>query len=369
MPAKGFLAYSCGKVFLMNKISTYLVLALLLLSSLLSACTPAAATLQPTATTALQPTTPPEPTAVEKVKLIVSTLPFVSYAPFFIAQEEGLFAEQGLEVEFVKIDKTSEAMAGLAQGQIDIAAGFFDVSTLNAIAKGGQIKYVSDKGYMDPNGCDASTFVARKDLLESGKLDDLKNLAGMKIALTPTSTAEYALDVLLKGVGLSSKDVEVLDIPLPARLEGMGSGSVDIAATSDPWTIRMVNAGTGVIWNPWQKLMPNLQFSVIMYGPNLLEKNRDAGARFLVAYLKAVKQYHEGKTDRNVEIIAKYTQLKVEEVKQSCWMSMRADGAINLEGMDDFQQWALDKGYLISIVPEDQLLDLSFLETANKALK
>ncbi|MBN2549955.1 MAG: ABC transporter substrate-binding protein [Anaerolineales bacterium] len=352
----------------MFKTQIYLVLAILSLSMLLSACAPAASP-QPTATTAPQPTAPLEPTGIEVIKLKVSTLPFVSYAPFFIAQEEGLFAEQGLEVEFVKIDKTSEAMAGLAQGQIDVAAGFFDVSTLNAIAKGGQIKYVSDKGYLDTNGCDASTFVARKDLLESGKLDDLKNLAGMKIALTPTSTAEYALDVLLKGVGLSSKDVEVLDIPLPARLEGMGSGSVDIAATSDPWTIRMVNAGSGVVWNPWQKLMPNLQFSIIMYGPNLLEKNRDAGVRFLIAYLKAVKQYHEGKTDRNVEIIAKYTQLKVEEVKQSCWMSMRADGSVNLDGMDDFQQWALDKGYLVSIVPEDQLLDLGFLEAANQALK
>lgn len=310
------------------------------------------------------PTPPPPTPTPEPVAIKVSILPFLSYAPFFIAQDEGIFAEHGLQVEFVKIDKTSEAMPALAQGQIDVAAGFFDVSTLNAIAQGGKIKYVSDKGYLDPNGCAAATFVARKDLIESGKLDDLRNLKGMKIALTPASSAEYALDVLLKDVGLTSKDVEVMNIPLPARLEGLGSGAIDIFAGSDPWVIRATNAGYGEVWRPWQELLPNFQFSIIMYGTNLLEKNRDVGVRFLTAYLQAVKTYNQGKTDRNVEIVAKYTQLTPEEVRQSCWMSMRTDGSVDLAGMQGFQDWALAAGLQVGKVTDDQLWDGSFLEKA-----
>ena len=118
------------------------------------------------------------------------------------------------------------------------------------------------------------------------------------------------LDVLLKDTGLTSKDVEILNIPLPARLEGMGNGSIDIAAVSDPWTVRIVNAGYGVVWNPWEKLLPNFQFSVNMYGPNFLEKNPEFGKKYMIAYLKGVRQYNQGKTDRNVEIIAKYTEMK-----------------------------------------------------------
>jgi NitT/TauT family transport system substrate-binding protein len=346
-----------------------LILFILLVSAVISGCAeaaqPAATEEPPVSPTA---TTPSQP-AAEKVKIKVSILPFLSYGPIFIAQEEGYFAEQGFEVEFVRIDKTSEAMPALAQGQIDVASGFFDVSTLNAIAKGADIKYVSDKGYLDPNGCTASTFVVRQDILDSGVLNDLKNIKGMKVALTPASSAEYALDVLLKPTGLTSKDVEILNIPLAARLEGMGNKSVDIATGSDPWTLRMVKSGYGQYWNPWERLLPNLQFSVNMYGPNFLKKNPELGKKYMIAYLKGVRQYNQGKTDRNVEIIAKYTQMTPEEVKDSCWMSMRDDGMIDLSGMAGFQEWAVAKGLQEKIIPNDQLLDMSFVEYANQALK
>ncbi|MCC7129345.1 MAG: hypothetical protein B6D39_07000 [Anaerolineae bacterium UTCFX2] len=352
------------------------VLYLLLLALIISGCAPnptpqPVTSAPPPAPAATEAAAPAAETPAEMVKLTVSILPFLSYAPIFIAKEEGYFAEQGLEVEFVRIDRTSEAMPALAQRQIDVASGFFDVSTLNAVAQGGEIKYVSDKGYLDPAGCAASTFVIRKDILESGALDDLRNIKGMKVALTPASSAEYALDLLLKDVGLSSSDVEILNIPLPARLDGMGNKSVDIAAVSDPWTIRIVNAGYGEIWNPWQKLMPNFQFSINMYGPNLLKKNPEIGRKYMIAYLKGVRQYNQGKTPRNIEIIAAATQIDPKEVEQSCWMSMRDDGMIDLatSGISGFQEWAIAKGLLISEVAPEDLLDLSFVTAANEALK
>jgi ABC-type nitrate/sulfonate/bicarbonate transport system substrate-binding protein len=348
---------------------------LLVFTFIMAACAPAATpspssqqpavTSQPAATT--EPTLPQPAASMQPVKLKLSVLPFLSHAPFFIAQDEGYFAEQGLQVEFVNIDKTSAAMPALSQGQIDVAAGNFDASTLNVIAKGGGIQYVSDKGYLDPNGCAAVTWVVRKDLLDSGKLNDLKNLKGMKISLTPASSMEYALDMLLKDTGLTSKDVQILDLPLPTRVEGLKNGSIDIALLSDPWIVRAVNNASGVVWHPWQEYLPNLQFSVIMFGPNLLEKNRDVGTRFLEAYLKSVKQYNQGKTDRNVEIVSKYTKLTPAEVKQSCWMSMRPDGKMDLSGMQPLQQWAKDRGYLVSLVPNDKLADLTLLQAANQA--
>ncbi len=348
---------------------------LVLVSTLLAACNATSAP-QPASTSApaIQATTPsseaPQTAATQPLtKIKVSVLPFLSYGPVFIAKEEGFFAEQGFDVEFIRIDKTSEAIPALAQGQIDVASGNIEVSTLNAVAKGGMIKYVSDKGYLDPNGCSSSTFVVRKELLDNGTLNDLKNIKGMRVALTPASPPEYALDVLLKDTGLTSKDVEILNIPLPARLEGMGNGSVDIAAVSDPWTVRIVNAGYGVVWNPWEKLLPNFQFSVNMYGPNFLEKNPEFGKKYMIAYLKGVRQYNQGKTDRNVEIIAKYTEMKPEEVKQSCWMTMRSDGTIDISGMSGFQEWATAKGLQVSLVPPEKMLDLSFVQFANQALK
>jgi NitT/TauT family transport system substrate-binding protein len=252
----------------------------------------------------------------QMIKIKVSTLPFLTYAPLFIAKEEGYYAEQGLDVEFVPIATNSDAMAPLAQGQIDVASGSFDVSTLNAIAKGADIKYVSDKGYLDPNNCSAMTFVVRKGLLESGALKDPAKLKGMKVALMPASSSEYALDLILKDTGITTKDMDVQNLPFPARLEAMKNGSLDITAVSDPWTVRFANAGYTAVWKGMEQVLPNIQFSVNIYGPNFLEKNPELGKKYMIAYLKGVRQYNLGKTDRNIAILAQYTQMKPEEVKQ-----------------------------------------------------
>ncbi len=105
---------------------------LLLVSTLLAACTTPGAP-QPAATVApaIQATTAPaEATQVvtpqELTKIKVSVTPFLSYAPIFIAKEEGFFAEQGFDVEFVRFDKTAEAIPALAQGQIDVVSGEFE---------------------------------------------------------------------------------------------------------------------------------------------------------------------------------------------------------------------------------------------------
>jgi ABC-type nitrate/sulfonate/bicarbonate transport system substrate-binding protein len=40
---------------------------------------------------------------LERRKLRVAMVPYLSYAPLTIAQEEGYFAQQGLDVEFVSL--------------------------------------------------------------------------------------------------------------------------------------------------------------------------------------------------------------------------------------------------------------------------
>ncbi len=347
-----------------------LFVGLIILTIFLAGCAPAnsqapaALQAQPVSTEALQSATTQ---TLTKVK--VSVLPFLTYAPLFIAKEEGFYAEQGLDVEFVPIDKNSDAMAPLAQGQLDVASGSFDVSTLNAIAKGADIKYVSDKGYLDPGGCSAMTFVVRKELMQNGALKDPAKLKSMKVALMPASSSEYALDMLLKDTGITTKEMDIQNIPFPSRLEAMKNGALDITALSDPWTIRFAAAGYTAVWKGMEEVLPNIQFSVNIFGPNFLEKNRELGKKYMIAYLKGVRQYNQGKTDRNVQILAKYTEMKPEEVKQSCWIPMRSDGMIDPAVLSGFQEWAIAKGFQVALVPSEKLVDLSFVEYANEALK
>ena len=352
---------------------------IIVVSLFLSACgsgvvttVPPAASVTPEPTTALpDPATAiPQPTPTfTPVTVKVGMFPYSSFLPFYIAQEEGYYAEQGIIVEFVPFTSLVDMYAALAQGQLDIGGGTADISTLNIIAQDTGVKFVADKGYIDPAGCTYSAWVVRNDILATGQMDNLANLAGMKTTFTKASAFEYALDLLLKPVTLTSADLNVTDVPAPTRLEGLNNQSFDIAQMGEPWVTRAVNAGNSSIWKSFNSYMPDFQFGVLLYGPTITRQNPEVGNRFMVAYLKAVRQYNEGKTDRNVALMTALTQGSEAEAMQSCWLTFRSDGSINVQSILDIQQWGVEKGYLVRTLTESDFWDTQYIDYANGILK
>jgi NitT/TauT family transport system substrate-binding protein len=305
----------------------------------------------------------------EPLTLKVLLLPYLSFAPFFIAEEEGYFAEQGLQIEFVRMDRNAPAAPPLAQGDLDVVAGVVTINTLNAIAHGTNIKYVADKGYLDATGCGTYTAImARQSLMETGELGGPNQMQGRRIAVSPAGAAEYLVETVLDSAGLTINDIEMVKIPTSARSEALGDGTLDLAFAAEPETTRIVETGNAGIWMPGAQVLPDFQWAFILYGPNLLDENPDAGRQFMIAYLKAVRQYNQGKTERNLEILAEHTGLDRELLKKACWPALRDDGQINVQGVLDFQAWAVEKGYLDSPVTADQFWDPSFVEYANQVL-
>jgi NitT/TauT family transport system substrate-binding protein len=356
----------------MNKSDTLHATIVLLIAILLSSCSPAPRSAEPpTVLPVAQPTDTLLPTeSAEPIHLKIGYQPLISHAPFFIAQEEGLFAEQGLEVELIQFNRASEMMPALLQGALDVVAGSINVLTFNAIAQGGQAKYVASKGYIDPVGCSADGWVARVELINSGRLANMADLRGLKVTKNTGSVWDYTMDMLLAQGGLTEEDIEITDISQQAnRLEALGTGAVDIASLAEPWITRAKLTGYGDVFLPLQKLIPDFDLGTLVYGPNLLDKNPMAGKKFMVAYLQAIQIYNQGKTDRNVESLAKYTQLTSDEIKQSCWSSFRADGHINLQGLLDFQDWAVKKGFVDIALTSEQLWDSQFIDYANSVLR
>lgn len=337
---------------------------------LLSACAPAATTGNvPTPMNAAQ-TAAPAP-AAKLIHLKVGTLNYLSWGALFIAQADGYFAEQGLDVEFVSFGNFDAPMiAALSQSQLDVAPMAVTVALLNAIAGGANIKLVADKGFANPNACASSAWMASKKLLDNGSLKDLAGIKGRSVVTYRGNTIEWALDLLLKKAGLTRADVNILDIQDSlAQVTGLGNGSIDVTFGGEPWIARARKQGVGDVWIPFSDLMPNASVGGIVYGPSILDKNPDAGVRFMTAYLKGIKRYSEGKTDSNVAVLAKYTKLSPEEIRDACWTSFQPDGKIATQGLLDFQQWAVDKGYVAKAVDLSRLWDPQFVDQANSLLK
>lgn len=299
---------------------------------------------------------------LQPVKLI--NLPFITFAPFYIAQDEGYFAEQGLEVEFINMTQQKEIIPALVSGQADVASGLVTAGLLNTIAKGAELAIVADKGYIDPAGCANYAAIIRKDLAEQVASGDAAVLKGLKTTAPVGGWLDYFLDRLVSEQGLAAADFEHIDLPSPAQLEGLNSGTIDISVNNEPWITLFQEAGHATLLKPVTEVLPDSQSAVVLYGPNFLRDDPEAGERFMTAYLKAVRQYNEGKTDRNVEILAEALSLDPELLKRMCWPTLRNDGAVNVESELDFQQWAVDTGLVEQPVSAEQLWDPAFTEAA-----
>lgn len=293
---------------------------------------------------------------------------YLTYAPLAIARAEGFFSAQGLDVEFVHLTTSTEATPLLMQGEIDVAAGFLKIADFNAIARGASLRFVADKGSFAPESCVSSAFVARPEFLKTKNPDIAEDLRGVRVAATPLSFSEYLLETFLASKGLRLSDVDLVKLPEATAADALMKGSLDFLHLGEPFLTRVVRSGRAVLWKSVVEILPGGQIAAILYGPNLLTRNREAGRRFMVAYLQGVRQYNRGKTPRNVEIVSKETGLDAGLVRETCWQPIRGDGRINVASVLDFERWAVRRGLLDAPLPPEKFWDPFFVEEAGRAL-
>jgi NitT/TauT family transport system substrate-binding protein len=316
---------------------------------------------------ALQACAPQTPVPPDKLKVVI--LPYTSFGPIFIAQEEGYFAEQNLEVEFIRFESGTSPLPALATGEVDVLGTGPSVGLFNAIAGGSEVKLVADKGYLASDGCTYMSLLATKTWMDKNPAPNADSFKGARVSIDPTNFEAFMFEQVLKEHGLTLDDVNPQDIAPPALAEAAANDAVDIISVGDPWITRLTGSGEVAIWKPYQEIVPDMQFGFIAFAPTLFRDKPEVGARFLAAYLKGIEKYNEGKTDRNLEIMAKYTQLDVEILQKACWPPMNVTGQANLETVDAFQAWALERGLLDATVAADKYWDGSFLEQAKKFMK
>ena len=301
------------------------------------------------------------------VNLKVVTFPFLSFAPVYIAQEEGFFEQQGLRVEFVKMSDR-EAIPALIRGDIDVGAIMLSTNYFNAMSRGASIKIVAEKGHFSSLGCVSGAIIARKAVYESGEMQNPSQLKGRVLDVRRSSYQDYIMDKLFKKAGLTFDDVKLVDVSPPGALGALKKGEIDVTLAAEPWLTRLVKAGDAVVWIPYRRIIPVFEHAFILYGPNLLEKAPDVGKRFMIAYLKGVRQASQGKTPRNLEIVIKNTRIDRELLQDICWRKWRQDGRIDTKALLDFQDWAIKMDLLDRKIPVDRFWDPHFVEHANKVL-
>lgn len=296
----------------------------------------------------------------DHVRLRVGYQRYVTYAPLFIAEAEGFFTEHGIDVEMIVMPDGNAGTAALVTGRLDVLGGPGTPGLLNAIARGASVRLVADKGSIPREGCSQLAMIGRPGI-------DLAARAGPGVVrrISPsraTHAFEYFVDRALAEAGVRAATLETLHLPTSILADALGKSSVDVVATTEPGVTRLVDAGNRVLRDA-RDVVPGLPYAFIAFGERLVTRERDTGERFIRAYMKGVRQYAQGKTQRNLDILARATGEDADLLRRACWPPFSVTD-IDSAAFGDFQDWAVTRGLLDRHLAVTEFWDGGFLERA-----
>ena len=300
------------------------------------------------------------------IPIKIAVAPYLSYAAFYIALEEGYFEQEGIAIEIAQIARSSMAIPALLQGEVDVLGTNLSTAILNAIARDGNAKIVASTAQQLTGKCTYMGFVIRKGLLDDtdGVLLPAQ-LSELRFTATTATLSEYMLNELLQQYGSSYDEVALLDLPGSSQvMEPLSAGTLDIAVATEPWLTLIEAEGVGTEWMSGADILGDIQASIFVFGPNLLQANQEAGVRFMRGYLRGVKQLQEGKTPRNLEILQKYYEMDMATLETLCLPSVPIDGEILVDGVLGFITWGVERDYIDRVLTSEEFWEPAFVEEA-----
>ena len=299
----------------------------------------------------------PDEKALPRVR--IGYRPHLTLAPVFIAKAEGLYEAEGLDVELVPIEGVASSVPLLLQGDLDVLPGPVSAGLFNAISRGGRLRVVQEKGWYFPDDCFPTAIVRSKQLAARDGMP-------RRLGTTKETFLQMFTDRTLRAHGVDPRTVELVYIPAAAEFDAIISGRLDAANLGEPWLSRALAQGV-VVWEPVNGLMGRDTYSVISYGPSLLDEAPDIGERVSRAHLKAMRLYNKGKTERNLEIVSAILGFTPDDLRNTCWPKMREDGLIDTTSLRKFQEWSKARGELDEVLPVERYWDGRFVERATSA--
>ena len=207
-------------------------------------------------------------------------IPNVQFAPFYLADQAGYYADAGLTVEFQnKIDSDLVTLVG--QGSIDV--GLADgTSVIPAVSQGIPIKYVATIYGRFP-----SIVFAKA----SSGIRTAQDLAGKKIGIPGRFGSSWImLQALLGSADLTPDDVTIVEYSDFGQGAAVAQGAVDAAtgfANNEP--VQLELAGEAVTVLRVDDVVP-LPGNGLIVGQSTLEAKSDAVAGFIAATLRAMEE-------------------------------------------------------------------------------
>lgn len=176
------------------------------------------------------------PRAADTQSAVVGMLPITDVAPFFLAQQLGYFADEGLTIE-------AQFAAGGAVILPSVESGEFDIGYSNIVSlllfqsRGGKVKLLAGGG---------RTAIGDEDdysemwVLEDSRLESLADLGGQRVAINTLANAlEIVTRAAVEDAGGDEGAIEFTEIPFPDMRASLEDDQVDAILYNEPYQARL----------------------------------------------------------------------------------------------------------------------------------
>ncbi|WP_422048293.1 ABC transporter substrate-binding protein [Shimia sp.] len=287
--------------------------------------------------------------AADKMTLLLDWFVNPDHGPIIIAEENGYFAEQGLEVEVIPPADPSMPPRLVAAGQADLAVSYQPQLHLQ-IHEGLPLKRV---------GTLVATPLNCLLVLKDGPIKSPADLKGKKVGFSVAGVEEAVLGAVLGKYGVTTDDIELVNVNFSLSPSLM-SGQVDavIGAYRNFELNQMdIEGAPGTCFYIEEEGVPS--YDELIYVANPETMDADKVARFIAATEKAT-QYIVNNPQKSWEIFASTSTELQDELNARAWVDTLPRFALRPAGYDAgryarFEQFLHDSGMIDSINPVDAI--------------
>jgi NitT/TauT family transport system substrate-binding protein len=218
-----------------------------------------------------------------------------------VAKAKGMFEKHGLDITVSNFTSGKLCLDTVVGGGADIATTAEAPTTAAAMAKQ-PIAFLARMEYSD-----LKTLVAANSGIKTKG-----DLRGKRIAFTAGTGSEVYTVTLLKAVGLTAKDVTLVNLRPQDMLPALAAGSID---AMDTWEPHIANAkktlGDKVVELDTKGTYSET-FNIVVMRP-YLEKNPELIGKFLAAMLDA-EAWMKANPDEAITVVAQAVAMKREDL-------------------------------------------------------
>ncbi len=210
----------------------------------------------------------------ESTHLTIGVMSSMDYLPLAVAQQNGLFEEEGVNITIHKFYSANERDAAFQSNNLD---GTIIDYTGAAIQRAGGINL------RITSQCDGTfVLIAGKD----SEVNNINDLKGKQVAISRNTVIDFCTDMVLQKADLQLDDIDRVEInKIPLRLEMLKNGKIDATMLPDPFVTIALQDGNRSIIDIKEM---DIDVTGIAFHERVIEQKKEALQRFYRAYNQAI---------------------------------------------------------------------------------